>query len=316
MNSETNWLPGLLVLATGAVAALVYLLSSKHSAAPTSSTADPVDDLDAKYQRLLGELKEHLANKHLLAADAWNREKERLEQAAAQALRERDEAKHEAEKQSARLEKKAHQAAKAQGFFTKHPALGGALVGGLVVAFFAYLGVAVSSASMQRQEGMSPTGGQGPERAMQPPEEDPKLTALATRVQSNPDDIDALAGLALHLISRQGFSEARPLLARATLLDPYHVRGRIGRAVLKAVDGDVPGAQADLEKLAARYPEAYEGYLYAGLLALDQNDPHRAVQQLEAYVNTAPINEQPPMIRAEVERMKAELTGGTPMAPP
>ncbi|MEW5738291.1 MAG: hypothetical protein AB1938_05160 [Myxococcota bacterium] len=318
MNHETNWLPGLLVLAAGAVAALVYLFSAKKpgSAAPPPA-ADPVDDLEAKYQRLLSELRAHKANKHLMAADAWAREQERLEQAAASALRERDGAKHELEKQTARIEKKAQEAAKDQGFFAKNPALGGALIGGAVVAFFAFLGVSLSDASSQRQEGMSATGGPGPAQAMQaPPQEDPKLQALAARVQSNPEDIDALTGLAMHLISRQGFSEARPLLARAALLDPYHVKGRVGRAVMRAVDGDVPGAQAELEKLAARYPEAYDGHLYAGLLALDDNDLRRAVQQLELYVNTAPPNEQPPMIRMEVERMKAELAGGgAPMMP-
>lgn len=317
MNHETNWLPGLLVLATGVVAALVYLFTAKQAGgeAPAKSTG-PVDDLDAKYQRLLGELKEHLANKHLVATETWDAERQRLEQAAAAALRERDGARHEAEKAQARAEKKAQEQAKAPGPAGKHPALAGALIGGLVVAFFAYLGVSLSQKSTPRADGMEATGGPGPAAGMGPaqPREDPRLQALAARVQSNPEDIDALAGLALHLISRQGFGEAKPLLARAALLDPYHVKGRVGRAVLKAVDGDVAYAQKELERLAAKYPEAYDGHLYAGLLALEENDPRRAVQQLELYVNTAPASEQPPMIRAEVERLKGELSGA-PMLP-
>ncbi|MCC6335158.1 MAG: hypothetical protein IT380_14360 [Myxococcales bacterium] len=312
MNHETNWLPGLLVLAAGAVVALLYLFGSKR-AGSEAAPQGPVDNLDAKYQRLLAELKEHQANKHLFAADVWAREQERLEQAAAAALKEREGVKHEVAKQHARLEKKEKAQAQDKGFFAQHPALGGALFGGVIVAFFVYLGVSVSDSSTQRQEGMSATGAQGPAQALQPPPEDPKLQALAARVQSNPEDLDALTGLALHLIMREGFTEARPLLARAALLDPYHVKGRVGRAVMKAVDGDVPGAQAELEKLAARYPEAFDGHLYAGLLAIDQNDPRRAVQQLEAYVNTAPPSEQPPMIRMEVERLKADLAGGAPM---
>lgn len=327
---QTNWLPGLLVLATGVVAALVFLFTSKRTPetkpaagtpgegdAPAPAAPSPSDDLAAKYQQKLGELKEHIANKHLLAADVWEKEKLRLEQAAAAALRERDGARHEAVKQEARLEKKAQAAAKDTGFFAKNPAVGGALIGGLVVAFFAYLGMSVSNPENARTEGPPGMGGAamgGPQMGAQPPQTDPKLEALAAQVQANPDDVEAVTGLALRLISLQSFEEARPLLARAAMLDPYQVRGRVGRAVLKAVDGDVAGAQRELERLGASYPEAYDGHLYAGLLALEQNDERRAVRELELYVNTAPASEQPPMIRMEVERMKAELAGA-PAAP-
>lgn len=312
---QTNWVPGLLVLATGVVAALVYLLTSRRTPAtpgqgqePVSSDTGEVDDLDAKYQQRLAELKEHLANRHLLAPDVWGQEKVRLEQAAAAALRERDAVRHELQKRDARLERKARDAAKDTGFFARHPAVGGALIGGLVVAFFAYLGMAVSNPENARRDGPPGMGG-GP---MQP-RTDPKLEALAAQVKANPDDVDAIAGLALRLISLQSFDEARPLLARAAMLDPYHVRGRVGRAVLRAVDGDVAGAQAELERLGALYsPEAYEGHLYAGLLALEQNDERRAVRQLELYVNTAPASEQLPMIRTELERLKAEIASAPP----
>ena len=327
---QTNWLPGLLMLATGVVAALVFLFTSKRTpeakpAAGKPGTGDQPapgpsasDDLDAKYQQRLGELKEHIANKHLLAADVWEKEKLRLEQAAAAALRERDGVRHEAVKQEARLEKKAQDAAKDTGFFAKNPAVGGALIGGLVVAFFAYLGMSVSNPENARTDG--PPGMGGAPMAGQPmggpqqPQTDPKLEALASQVKANPDDIEAVTGLAMRLISLQSFDEARPLLARAAMLDPYQVRGRVGRAVLRAVDGDVGGAQTELERLGASYPEAYDGHLYAGLLALEQNDERRAVRDLELYVNTAPASEQPPMIRMEVERMKAELAGA-PAAP-
>jgi hypothetical protein len=299
------------MLAAGVVAALVYLVLAKRPQA--GSSAVPVDDLDAKYQRLLAELKEHVANKHLMAEGEWAEEKARLEQSAAHALRERDGVKHEAVKTQARVEKKASDQAKDTGFFAKNPALGGALIGGLVVAFFAYLGVSLSDSSSSRPEGMSATGGPGPAPMQGAPQPDPKLAALSAQVQANPDDVDAVASLALHLISLQGFAEAKPLLARAAMLDPFHVKGRVGRAVLQAVDGDVAGAKRELERLAMSYPaEAYDGFLYGGLLALDENDARRGVQQLELYVSTAPPSEQPPMIRAEVERMKAELSGAPP----
>jgi hypothetical protein len=301
---QTNWVPGLVVLGAGVAASLAYLLSTRRAGGTTASTT--TDDLDATYQRLLAELKEHVANKHLLPAEAWAQEKSRLEQAAAAALRERDGVRHEAAKQEARREKKVQAAAQSTGFFATHPALGGALIGGAVVAFFSYLGLSVSDPRNARPEAM----GGAPMAAPPTPPVDAKLEALAAQVKANPDDVDALAGLALRLIGQQRFDEARPLVFRAAIVDPYHVRGRVGRAVMRAVDGDLGGARRELERLGGNYPEAYEGHLYAGMLALEQNDERQAVRDLELYVSTAPPAEQLPFVRMELERMKAGLSGG------
>ena len=308
MNPQhvTNWVPGLMMLGVGLAAALAYLFGSKRlqSDAPKPET---LDDLDARYQLLLGELRQHVANKHLLPLEDFNREKTRLEMAAADVLRSRDGKRHEETKKQARAEK---QAVAAPTFGSKNPALMGALVGGAVVAFFALLGYQLTQSSTERTDGMQatgavpPGGGGGP---MQQPRADPKLEALANRVQSNPGDVDAVADLAVHLIRRQAFEEARPLVDRATLLDPFHPRGRVGRAVVRALEGDLPGAIVDLEALASRYPEAYDARMFAGMLAMEDNDQRRALMNLELYVALAPQSEQPPMMRMAVIQLKQEL---------
>ena len=309
MNPEhaaTNWIPGLMVLAAGAAVALAYLFGSKRLSldAPKPET---LDDLDARYQSLLGELRQHVANKHLLPAAQYDRERARLEGAAAAVLRTRDGKKHDDVKRQARAEKAA---AAAPTLASRNPALMGALVGGAVVAFFALLGWQLTQSATERTDGMQATGMVPPSAArgpMQQPEGDPKLEALATRVQSNPNDIDAVADLAIHLIRRQAFDEARPLVDRATFLDPFHPKGRVGRAVVRALEGDLKGSVTELEALASRYPEAYDARMFAGMLAMEDNDQRRALMNLEAYVALAPADEQPPMMRMAVSQLKQEL---------
>ena len=149
----------------------------------------------------------------------------------------------------------------------------------------------------------------------QQPKADPKLDALASKVQSNPNDVDAVADLAIHLLRRQAFEEARPLVDRATFLDPFHPRGRVGRAVVRAIEGDMSGAIVDLEALASRYPEAYDARMFAGMLAMEDNDQRRALMNLELYVALAPQSEQPPMMRMAVIQLKQELNNAAPQQP-
>jgi hypothetical protein len=318
MNPQhaTNWVPGLMVLGAGIAVALAYLFGSK-GLKTDDPTPETLDDFDARYQSLLGQLREHVANKHLLPPEEFAKERTRLELAAAEVLRSRDGKKHEDTKKQARQEKL--QTAPAT-FAAKNPGLMGALVGGAVVAFFAILGWQLTQASTVREEGMQatgmvpPGGGGGP--MQQQPKADPKLEAMANRVQSNPSDVDAVADLAIYLIRRQAFEEARPLVDRATFLDPFHPKGRVGRAVVRALEGDLRGSITDLEALASRYPEAYDARMFAGMLSMEDNDQRRALMNLELYVALAPPSEQPPMMRMAVNQLKQELNQAqAPLAP-
>jgi hypothetical protein len=313
---QTNWLPGILVLSAGFVGSVLYLLLSKRAgAAPTEGAKD---DVDAKYQSVIGELKEHTANKHLLPAESWEAEKKRLEALAVTLLKQRDGLKHAQLKAEARAEAKAKAQATSTGFFAQNPAMKGAFVGGAVVLFFAVLWITVNEAAKPRTDGMQVTGmdpgAAGPAGPQEPPV-DTKMEQLLQAVQRSPDDIDALSEAALYLISKQGFAESRPFIQRATLIDPFHVKTRVGRAILLAVDGDVPGGTNELERLATLYPDGYPGALYAGMLSMEDNNPARAVQNFERYLATAPISEQPPMLRMAVRQLKAQLAGSAPAQP-
>jgi hypothetical protein len=62
-SQGTNWVPGLVVLAVAVASAIAYLLGSRKlkDEAPQPET---LDDHDVRYQLLLGQIREHIANKH------------------------------------------------------------------------------------------------------------------------------------------------------------------------------------------------------------------------------------------------------------
>jgi len=295
--NQTHWLPGIIVFVIGAIAAVAFLLANRKLKTDVAAP-ETLDDFDARYKSLLEQLKELHANKHLLAADAFDVEKSRLEQAAAEVLRSRAGKASEVTRQQARVERLANAE---PTFFSKHPALMGGLIGGGVVAFFAVLGFQLSKETTQKEE--------MPQRPapMRSQQSDSKLEALAARVQQSPDDIDAVTDLFIHLIRRQAFQEARPLVQRAMLIDPFHPKARVGQAVVRALEGDLRGAIDDLEHLTARYPEAYDGFMFAGMLSLEDNDEPRALRNLSQYVALAPATEQPPMMRVAVQQLREQL---------
>lgn len=298
---QTNWLPGQIALACAVVLAALYVLLTQRR--KTSVTTGLEDDLSAKYNGLLGELKEHIANRHLLPPEAWEAEKSRLEQAAVAVLKRRDTERHEALKAEARAEKRQAVASGGGGSTMK-----GVLIGAGTVGFFVMLGFLLSDATKPRTDGMTVTGG-APDMPSAPgkPAEDPKLKGLFEAVQKQPDDVEALADLSLHLLRRQGFDDAKPFILRATGLDPFHVRTRVARAVLGAVEGGVAAAQTELERLGHQYGEAYDANLFAGLIAMDQNDQRRAIAAFDRYFAVAPPGDTPPMMKTAVEQMRRQL---------
>ncbi len=306
---DTNWMPGLIVLGAGLVAALIFLFSSRKRVAPTPPPSNAAD-LESRYQGLLGQLKEHQANKHLVTAADWDREQSRLEQLAAATLRERDGVKHEELKAEARAQKIAPQTPAQAAAMAQNQTLKGALWGAGVVLFFVALGYGLSHESTNRADGQTMTGRVPPggmQGGQQQPEEDPALKRMMAQVQAQPDDVDVLADAAAELIRRQMFDDAAPLVQRATAIDPYHLKNRINRAVLEAVDGKTMQAMTELQHLGATYDDAYDAHLFAGMLAMDVKDLKTARSELTLYVNQAPPMTQPPMIRAAIAQIDQEL---------
>ncbi len=306
--TQTDWLPGILMLAAGAIAALAYVFGAKKPAAEAPNSG-PTDDLEARYNAKVAQLREHQANKHLQTAAEWKTVRARLEGEAAAVLKERDGVKHEKVKAAGRAERKAAAQARDNGFAQKHPTLTGAVIGGVVVGFFVLLAFNLTQSTSSKKGGgpMQASAGSEMPGEEQPEQEDPRLVALGQRVQANPEDPEAVGDLAMYLVRRQAFDDARPLIDRVTHLDPFAVKGRVARAVMLAVNGDAKSSQDELEHLSAYYPEAYDGRMFAGLISMEVNELPRALRNLEAYVGTAPASEQPPMMQNLIRQIKGQL---------
>lgn len=316
-STTTDWLPGIIAIAVGALAAISYLLFGKTAAVPASQTdAAPDDagtDLEERYRSLINQLKEHQQSKHLAAPDAWAAEQARLELLAAQALRQRDGKRHEAEKTKARADKLKAQQAAATGPLA-NPLIKGALIGGAIVAFFVVVGLTLSQQSTPRDGSrqmpgaMGQSGSDGPTA---PQAEDPRLAQMRAQVQRNPDDVDLVAKVAGEYMRRRMYEDAVPLVLSGSALDPFHPRLRVQRLVLELVSGarEPQATLAELERLGDWYDDTYEAHLYAGLLAMELSQQQRALTQLERYLQKAPADQQPPMIRQSVAMLKQQLNG-------
>ena len=132
--SETNWIPGLVVLLMGLMGGIVFVLLSRRTEEPGEAGDASLDDLEQRYNLILNQIRELDADRHQLAPAQYEADKTRLEQDAAQTLRAKDShlrgKKHEDLKEEARAQRlqKAKEAA-AQTFFGRNPALKGGLWG-------------------------------------------------------------------------------------------------------------------------------------------------------------------------------------------
>ncbi len=319
--TQTQWLPGVIVLAVGLVVGLVFLLRlRKGDARPSSNAEDRLADLERRAQLILDQLKELNADRHHLEPAQFESEKNRLEQEAASALRARDEYARglaASAKASPKAEAAAASAAQApRGWLARHPQLKGAIWGGGVVLFFVVLGLLLGQEQKPRQEGAGATGKTPPmaSAAQGEQQEDPVLKEALANYQAHPESVDAISRLSHELINHQDFGEASRLTERALGLDPFDLESRIHRAVLAAIQGDREKGEKALEHLANAYPDAHEGRLYLGLLALQAGEHRAALDDFERYAAEAPLNEQPPRLAEGIAILRKQL--GLPAGDP
>jgi len=317
--TQTQWLPGMIALAIGLAIGIAFLFRLRQQGARPAPDADGrLADLERAAQLILDQLKELVADRHHLEAAQFDAEKNRLEQEAAAALRARDEyARGNAI--PAQVGERAAAAATAaapapQGWLARHPQLKGALWGAGVVLFFVALGLFLGQEQKPRQDGAGATGKTPPMASAGEPQEDPGLKEAMANYQAHPDSVEAIAALCHELINRQEFQEATRLTERGLGLDPFHIENRIHRAILAAIEGNREKGEKVLAHLADAYPDAYEGRLYLGLLALQSGEQRVALDNFERYAAEAPVNEQPPRLAEGIEMLRRQA--GKPAGEP
>ncbi len=309
MTQQTNWLPGLIVLGLTFVAAAAFLFFNRRAVTATPEPRDgKLDDLEQRAQLLIAQLKELEADKHNQSAETYAAERSRLELEAAAALRAKDEYAQRNDKASRGLGPKP--VAAPTGFSARHPQLAGALWGAGIVLFFGTLSYVLVSEQRARDEGGAATG-RMPPGAAQPqanaaPREDPEFLEARERLANNPADLDAASMVAHTLIQRQELDEAQRITDRSLAIDPFHIESRVHKGVLRAARGDVPGAEEELTELVNTWPDAQEGLLVLGAIAMRNNDQARALENFERFAAETPRNMQPPQLIQAIRELRQQ----------
>ena len=306
--SESHWIPGIVVLSLGLIAGALYLLFGRKPVA--AARTDRAPDAQRRVDSLLSQLREHQADKHQTDAAAWEAERDRLERAAADAMRARDEVAKGEEKATGKGKKGTPAAP--QGFFGRHPQLVGAAWGAAVVVFFGALGIWLSQDQKTRGAGDTATGsvGRGEAAARGSESDDQDFQNALVRVRENPGgDLGLTAEVIRELISRSDFQQALELNERALAVDPFRTDLRVHRAFLKVVQGDREAGMAELGRLADLYPDGNAALIFRGMIHMQAQEQRQALQDFEAYLAVTPPQNVPPQLRAGIAQLRAQVAG-------
>jgi tetratricopeptide (TPR) repeat protein len=309
--TESHWIPGIVVLSLGVIAGALYLLFGRKR--PAVAPADRDADAQRRVESLLAQLREHQAEKHQMDPAAWQQEHDRLERAAADAMRARDEGAKGPEKAAAGRKGAPVPAPEApSGFFGRHPQLVGAAWGAGVVVFFGALGLWLSQEQKPRAEGETATGtvGRGGPAAPGAEAQDRDFQAALTQVRENPAGDLALTGEVIReLISRSDFQQAQEINERALGADPFRTELRVHRAFLKVVQGQREAGMAELGRLADLYPDGSSALIFRGMIHMQAQEPREALRDFEGYLAVTPPQNVPPQLRAGVAQLRQQVTG-------
>ena len=312
----TNWTPGLMVLAAGLLAGVLFVILSRRGKSGAADTPGTLEDFEQRYQSLIAQLKELIGARHQLPAAQFEAEKSRLEQAAAAALKARDQFVKGGQLASSKGQARpstlpAGPQAKGAGMFS--PRVQAVVIGVGAIAFFAFVGVMLSQESTARTDkggmtGRGPGGDMegGPDEAAMPPEGNALKQAM-TRLNDNPDDLQALGEAAHLLIVSDDYEHAAMLTDRAMGIDPFHVETRVHRAVLRATKGDSAGALTELLHLADTFPDSGEALLFAGAVALQLKDKPQALEAFERYWAAAAPSDRSAQLGQQIEALRREV---------
>ena len=309
--SESHWIPGIVVLSIGLIAGALYLLFGRKHAA--TAPADRVSDAQRRVDSLLAQLREHQGEKHQMDPAAWDAERDRLERAAAAAMRARDEVTKAPEAPApGKKGTPAPAPAAPAGFFGRHPQLVGAAWGAGLVVFFGALGLWLAQDQKPRGAGDTATGTAGRDAPGTPgaADDDRDFQAALSRVKDNPGaDLSLTAEVIRELIGRTDFQQALELNERALGVDPFRTDLRVHRAFLKVVQGDREAGLAELGRLADLYPDGASALIFRGMAHMQARENREALSDFEGYLAVTPPQNVPPQLRAGIAQLRAQVTG-------
>jgi len=311
---EPTWWPALLALAAGSLAGVWAALMLRQQGGSDAETQETILDLDEQAAHLIRQLRDLDEQRSRLPEARYVAEKGRLELAAAQAIRDRDQ-------QAAGARAPRDAAAEEGAGLERRPwlRLGGGLVVASLVGLLAYVGL--ESQSHLRADGASMTGG-GPAAAMGPGAPagmgtggeaatlDGELTMLMERLEASPTDLEALLRLSHRLLGVHDGSEATLFNDRALALAPDNLEAKTHAAVLQA-RGDNPAAgMAALDGLLRDNPTYAEAWFYRGMLGVDARDIGQLVESWKKFLEFAPEGPDKERVRQVLAQAEAHAKAG------
>jgi cytochrome c-type biogenesis protein CcmH len=172
--------------------------------------------------------------------------------------------------------------------------------------------VTVIAAAMYAQIGTPHTGSTAHESELPAVEE--MVSALAARLQENPDDVSGWKMLGRSYLQMQNFPAAIEALEKAVDLESAQdgqTLADLGEAVLMNDNTTINGRAGQLfENALALSPGNQKALFYSGLAAVQRGDNDLAATRWEALLATSP----PPNIQEILRQRIAELRGLEPGA--
>ena len=148
-----------------------------------------------------------------------------------------------------------------------------------------------------------------PEGVLAAPAADPQFEAARGKLKESPNDVALAAAVAHGLLAREELEEATEVTRRALGLDPFNSEHRVHAEMLRGMKGEALPALEALERIGRAHPDGAEGLLFAGGLALELQDPARALANFEAYRAAVPPGESPPRLEQVIAQLREQLGG-------
>lgn len=283
--TDTNWLPGLVVLGVAVAAGVALALKSRAGARLPQAETNQLAELKLQKDVAYTLLREHATAREAWEEGPWLRERDRLERVAAAVLRRIDAVGPIAAAPA--------EPARA-GFAAKHPQLVGALYGAGGVGFVVALAFGLDQYSAPAP--VEPMGGSD-------------IAALQARVDAAPDDLVAKNKLGHALLNAGKVMEAYKLTEEVVKVDPENTEARTHQAIVLMNMGDLNMAAKLLDRVLTKAPADPETLGWRGAVHLQLGEREEAAKAWEAAIAADPKLE--PMLRPLI----SDARGGATSAP-
>ena len=293
------WGAPIAVLAIGVVVGLVVALRSTGQ-----GRRDPKAELVAKKDALVDQLRSLRADRAKLSDEEFERRWSVLLDDAARALR-------DVEQWTEPVESAVTTTGTPQGGRWARRAAWAVVV----TVFFAGLGVTLQTASHERQEGATMTGGD----LVSGSPLSKTIAELEAKVAADGQDIDALNQLSYIAINAGDLGAAMGWLDKARAVAPEHPEVRTHMAILQASVGMGARAKTELDSVLAEAPTLSKALLWKGLIALQSGEREVAVTALESALdraNAVGVPSTSPMLRKARALLALLMPDSSSLPPP